>query len=162
MNDPNGDMAVDESAISGGCREWHRATLTSYKLFSNDDPSGSLAEYDRVTRDFLDEVNVVSIPEQEWSDYAYRNIEFRWKNKTYRVQAWDKCSKHDSDCRRNRNASAGNGWDGFVLDVEARTAQRLFGIRNAEEKLLEEVSFRACGSFDDQAIARRFGMKNNR
>jgi hypothetical protein len=149
---------AEEGLTVRGCGEWRTGTLTGYNNLSNDDNhTGSFNDYDHVTRDFLDHVNVVAIHEDDWGRGRYRNYELRVGSKTVRVQAWDLCSDRDDPaCSRNKTKYA---HPGYLFDMEARTARRLLGIGNAEDHLMQKVSFRVCDGFDPAPLARKYGLR---
>jgi hypothetical protein len=76
---------------------------------------------------------------------------------------WDACLNADcpdgtSCCSDNKKLFASPG---YLLDVETRTAKRLWNVDKAEDVLQDKIQYRVCGSFDPDAIASQYGAKRN-
>ena len=104
--------------------------------FDNTEP-GALNEW-YVTRAFVDAVNVAAVHSDDWDAYKYRTVEINFKNKVAEFQIWDYCADKDCDgcCSENR------GSNGFLLDLDSSAVLRIWGVKHAEEDLLESATWR--------------------
>jgi len=133
------------------------ATMTSYDNLSVDDSNpGCFQDYCGSTTTFLNAVPVVAIHEKDWTTSKYHYIEIQLSNGvTGTLQSWDLCADADCSgcCTTNAQAFGGN----FLVDVERRTLQRLFGITTWDQTF-QKVTVRVCSSFDPAPIALQYGL----
>jgi len=125
-----------------------------------DDPNaGSVMEFTELTDSFYDNVAIAAIDMSDWSSDQYFWIDVKYAGTIGRVGAWDACS--DADCPDQTNCCTNNKTEfaspGYLVDVETRTAKRLFDIDNAEDTLNVQIDYRLCGSFDPDTIASQYG-----
>ena len=120
-------------------------------------------EFTGLTAAFYDNVPIASIDMGDWARHRYRYIDVKYAGRTARVAAWDACA--DADCPDGTSCCTDNkqrfSKPGYLIDVEARTAKRLFNVDNAAQTLLDRVEYRVCERFDPDAIARRYGARRN-
>jgi hypothetical protein len=132
--------------------------MTSYDNLTGDDSNpGCFNDYCGTTPTFLDAVPVVAIHQNNWPLDKYHNIEIKRSNGVVGiVQSWDLCADADCNgcCTTNAKAFGGN----YLVDVERRTLQRLFGM-TAWDQTFEKVTVRICNSFDPVPIANKYGLK---
>jgi hypothetical protein len=158
---PAAPDADPDNGMNAGCSDWKVGTLTGYNN-SNlaDDPNaGSLMEFTGLTAPFYDHVNMAAIDYSDWSGDRYHWIDIRYNGTVGRVGSWDACRNEDCPdgtmcCTDNKQRFA---TPGYLLDVETRTAQRLFGVTDAENTLNDRIEYRICGAFDPDAIANPYG-----
>jgi len=128
---------------------------------SADDPNaGSVAEFSGLTDDFYNNVAIASIDSSDWPNDKYHWVDIRYNGQTGRVGTWDMCRNEDcpdgtSCCTDNKQRYASPG---YLLDIETRTAQRLFGIADAENTLSAQIEYRVCGAFEPDEIAEQYGV----
>lgn len=157
---PYGD-ATSESAIVSNCSSWETGTISGYNALSSDNSHrAAFEDYEKISREFLAHVPVVSIHKSDWEDDRYRNIQVRYKGTTATLQSWDLCLDADCDgcCSENKRRYAKPG---YLLDIESMTARRLFDVENAENNLLAKIEYRICNRFDPAPIARRYDAEKN-
>jgi hypothetical protein len=160
---PPGDD--DDAGPAQGCGAWQTGTLTGYNN-SNlaDDPNaGSVMEFTGLTDPFYDNVNIASIDMSDWPSDQYHWVDINYNGKVGRVGVWDACLNADcpdgtSCCSDNKKQYANPG---YLLDVETRTAKRLWGIAAGEDTLDDKIQYRICDSFDPDAIAAQYGAKRD-
>ena len=126
-----------------------------------DDPNaGSVMEFTGLTDAFYDNVPIAAIDSSDWDRDKYHWIDINYGGTVRRVGAWDAC--RNQDCPDGTNCCTDNkqryAQPGYLLDVETRTAKRLFGVDNAEDTLNDEIQYRVCGAFDPDAIANSYGV----
>ena len=149
------------SGTAAGGGEVRKTTLTAYNIMSDDNTGvGELNEW-IVGQKFVDNVNVVAIDGHDWPAYKYKILEITYKGKSGQFQVWDYCAdgdcpKSDQNCCTNNKNHNGNG---FLTDIDAAAAKRIFGVSNAEENLFDNATFRVVGQVDPNDIARKFGAK---
>jgi hypothetical protein len=143
------------------CGPWQIGTMTGYNNSDlGDDPNaGSVAEFTGLTDEFYDNVPIASIDSSDFPSDKYHFVDIKFKGTIGRVETWDECRNEDCPdgtdcCTQNKQEFA---QPGYLLDLETRTAQRLFGIKNAEDSLNTKIEYRICGSFDPDPIANQFG-----
>lgn len=135
---------------------WRPTTLSSYDVMSYDNTEpGALNEW-FVTQAFVDAVNVAAVHSDDWGAYKYHTVEILFRGKAAEFQVWDYCADKDCDgcCSENR------GSNGFLLDLDSGAVERIWGVRNAEEDLLESASWRVLPHktlTDPGAVAARYG-----
>jgi hypothetical protein len=153
--------SIDAATTSGACADWQVGTLTGYNNSSEDDDpnAGSLTEFTDLTEAFYNEVPIASVDSSDWPGDRYHFVDIRFGGRVGRVGVWDECRNEDcpdgTDCctdNKTRYASPG-----YLLDLETRTAKRLFGVDNAEDTLNDRIEYRICEEFDPDAIARKYG-----
>jgi hypothetical protein len=156
------DAGTDGGATAG-CGDWKVGTLTGYNNSSEDDDpnAGSLAEFTDITDAFYANVPIASVDSSDWRRDRYHFVDIRFLDKIGRVGVWDMCRNEDcpdgTDCctdNKERFASPG-----YLLDLETRTAERLFDVQNAEDTLNDRIEYRICGTFDPDDIADRYGAR---
>jgi len=150
--------AASPSSISN-CGPVIIATMTSYDNLSGDDSHpGCFNDYCGTTPAFLEAVPVVAIHQKNWALDKYHYIEItRSSNGAVGIaQSWDLCADTDCGgcCTTNAQAFGGN----YLVDVERRTLQRLFGL-STWDQTWEKVAVRVCNSFDPAPIASKYGLK---
>jgi hypothetical protein len=153
-------LAACSLQAQAACGAWHVATMSGYDNLdgADDQHPGCLEDYCGTTERFLSNVPVVSILQSDWHAHKYHNIEIEYKGHTGTVQSWDLCANADcgSDdkdcCTRNAALYGGN----FLLDVEKRTLQKIWGLNY--EHTLFKVNYRICDAFDPAPIAKRYGL----
>jgi hypothetical protein len=73
-------------------------------------------------------------------------------------QVWDYCA--DSDCKgcctKNQQGT------GFLLDIDSTAAQRVFGVKNAENSLYTKALFKKIGTVNPSDVCRMYGCKNSK
>jgi hypothetical protein len=170
----NTDLAVGKGAdLAGGsgadlagsgdsaCGDWKTGTISGYNNSDGaDDPNaGSLEDFTGLTAEFYANVPIASIDSSDWKHDSYHFVDIKYKGQIGRVQTWDLCL--NADCPDGTNCCTDNkqkyAKPGYLLDVETRTAKRLFGIKHAEDTLLDKIEYRVCGAFDPDPIAARYG-----
>jgi hypothetical protein len=132
--------------------------MTGYDNLSGDDLNpGCFFDYCGTTSAFLGAVPVVAIHQNNWSVDKYHYIQVQQSNGiVVTVQSWDLCADTDCGgcCTTNAKAFGGN----YLVDVERRTLERLFGI-TAWDQTFEKVTVRVCNSFDPAPVAAQYGLK---
>jgi hypothetical protein len=158
--DPDID-AGDPDPPDENCGAWSTGTLTGYNNSDlGDDPNaGSVVEFTGLTDAFYNEVNMAAIDQSDWGDEAYHYIDVKWNGKIGRIAVWDMCRNADCPdgtdcCTENKELFA---HPGYLVDVEQRTAKRLFGVDDAENTLQDQIQYRICGDFDPDMIAEQYG-----
>jgi hypothetical protein len=143
------------------CGPWQVGTMTGYNNSdTGDDPNaGSVAEFTGLTDEFYDNVPIASIDSSDFPRDKYHFVDINFNGAIGRVETWDECRNEDCPdgtdcCTQNKQEFA---QPGYLLDVETRTAARLFGIDGAENSLNTQIEYRICGSFDPDSIAQQFG-----
>jgi hypothetical protein len=163
--DDTGTPPPGDDASSEGCGAWAVGTLTGYNN-SNlaDDPNaGSVMEFTGLTDAFYDNVNIASVDMSDWASDKYHWVDIKYNGTIGRVGVWDACLNKDcpdgtSCCTDNKQLYAKPG---YLLDVETRTAKRLWGIAKAEDTLQDKIEYRICDSFDPDAVANKYGATRN-
>jgi hypothetical protein len=156
---PPGDD--DDSGSTADCGDWKVGTLTGYNNSdSADDPnSGSVMEFTGLTAAFYNNVPIASIDMSDWPHDQYKYVDIKYKGVIGRVEVWDACL--NSDCPDGTSCCSDNkklfSSPGYLLDVETRTAKRLWGVDKAEDVLQDKIEYRICGSFDPDKIADQYG-----
>jgi hypothetical protein len=158
------DMSMsggDDMSSSGACSAWQVGTLTGYNNsnFADDPNAGSVMEFTGLTDAFYNNVNIAAVDSSDWPTDKYHYVDIRYNGVIGRVGVWDACSNADCPdgtqcCTDNKKLFANPG---YLLDVETRTAQRLWGVMNAENVLQDKIDYRICESFDPDAIAAMYG-----
>ena len=160
--DPGPTPHPDAGPDGEGCSAWQTGTLTGYNNGNpDDDPhAGSLMEFTGLTDAFYANVAIAAVDFSDWDQDSYHWIEVNYNGTIARVGAWDACRNEDcpdgTDCctdNKTRYATPG-----YLVDVETRTAERLFGVFDAENTLNDEIQYRICDEFDPDAIANPFGV----
>jgi hypothetical protein len=159
-DDQQGTPDADLSDQS--CGEWKIGTLTGYNN-SNlaDDPNaGSVMEFTGLTEQFYNEVNMAAVDFSDWDGDKYHYVDVMWEGQIGRVGVWDACRNEDCPdgtqcCTNNKERFA---QPGYLVDIETRSAQRLFGISDAEDTLNDQIQYRVCGAFDPDQIANSYGV----
>lgn len=159
---PPGD---DDAAPDPSCSAWQVGTMTGYNN-SNlaDDPNaGSVMEYTGLTDAFYDNVPIASIDMSDWPTDKYHWVDINYNGKIGRVGVWDACLNSDcpdgtSCCSDNKKQYANPG---YLLDIETRTAKRLWGIAKGEDTLDDKITYRICDAFDPDAVAAQYGATKN-
>jgi hypothetical protein len=159
---PPGD---DDAGPAPGCGPWQTGTMTGYNN-SNlaDDPNaGSVMEFTGLTDAFYDNVPIASIDMSDWPSDQYHWVDINYNGKVGRVGVWDACLNADcpdgtSCCSDNKKQYANPG---YLLDVETRTAKRLWGIAKGEDTLDDKIQYRICDTFDPDAVAAQYGAKRD-
>jgi len=147
----------------GDCSDWQVGTLTGYdNSNSGDDPNaGSVMEFTGLTAVFYDNVDMAAVDFSDWGGDKYRWIDVNFNGTVGRVGAWDAC--RNEDCPDGRQCCTENkelfAQPGYLVDVEVRTARRLWGVQNGEDTLQDRIEYRLCGSFDPDEIADRYGVR---
>jgi hypothetical protein len=143
------------------CGPWQVGTMTGYNNSdSGDDPNaGSVAEFSDLTDEFYDNVPIASIDSSDFPHDKYRFVDIKFNGTIGRVETWDECRNEDCPdgtdcCTQNKHEFA---QPGYLLDLETRTAARLFGLNDAEDSLNTKIEYRICSSFDPDPIAQQFG-----
>jgi hypothetical protein len=165
-SDPPGDPPPTEHPDAGpggeGCSAWQTGTLTGYNNGDpGDDPNaGNLMEFTGLTDDFYANVEIAAVDFSDWEGDSYHWIEVDYNGTVGRVGAWDAC--RNEDCPDGTNCCTENkeryAQPGYLIDVETRTAARLWGVQDAEDTLNDEIQYRICDAFDPDAIANPFGV----
>ena len=160
--DPEIDAGTDDpDPPDDNCGAWNTGTMTGYNNSDlGDDPNaGSVVEFTGLTDEFYDEVPMAAIDSSDWDDEAYHYIDVKWNGQIGRVAVWDMCRNEDcpdgTDCCTNNKELFAQ--PGYLVDVEQRTARRLFGVDDAENTLQDEIEYRICGDFDPDEIAEQYG-----
>lgn len=149
-------FALVSSSLSSECSKWEIGTLSGYDNLSDDDKNpGKIAEWEGVTKEFLNDIPVVSIHLKDWELNKYHNINIKSNDVIYSVQSWDNCDDNDCDdcCTENAKKFGGN----FLLDVERRTLKKVFGIEEWDNTL-EKIQFQICETFDPLPIAEKYHL----
>ena len=155
---PSDDGGVPDQ----GCSGWQIGTLTGYdnSNFDDDPHAGSVMEFTGLTDDFYDHVDMAAIDFGDWDQHKYRWVDVRWNGAEARVGVWDACRNEDcpdgTDCCTNNKERFAQ--PGYLVDMETRTAARLFGVSDAESTLNDQIEYRVCGAFDPDAIANQYGV----
>jgi hypothetical protein len=166
-DDPDADVGPPEpdARIDTSCSDWRTGTLTGYNNSdSGDDPNaGNVMEFGGLNDDFYNHVDMAAVDLSDWGAGKYHWIDVQFNGHIGRVGVWDACLNDDCPdgtdcCTENRDRFA---QPGYLVDVETRTAQRLWGVQNAEDTLQDEIQLRVCGSFDPDAIADMYGAHRN-
>jgi hypothetical protein len=163
---PDEDLGERPDAGGGGdddsCGDWQTGTLTGYNNSdSGDDPnSGNLMEFTGLNAEFYANVDIAAVDFSDWDGDQYHWVDVRYNGTVGRVGVWDACRNEDCPdgtdcCTENKQRYA---TPGYLVDIETRTAQRLFGVFDAENTLNDEIEYRVCGSFDPDAIANPLGV----
>ncbi|HTJ42250.1 MAG TPA: hypothetical protein VL463_09170 [Kofleriaceae bacterium] len=143
------------------CGAWQVGTLTGYNN-SNlaDDPNaGSVMEFRGLTDPFYDHVDMAAVDMSDWDGDKYHWIDVDREGVIGRVGVWDACANDDCPdgqqcCTDNKQLFA---QPGYLVDVETRTAERLWGVSDGEDTLRDKIMYRVCGTFDPDAIAEMYG-----
>jgi hypothetical protein len=100
----------------------------------------------------------VAIHQKNWPLEKYHYIEItRSSNGAVGItQSWDLCA--DTDCNGCCTTNAQKFGGDYLVDVERRTLQRLFGM-SAWDQTFEKVTVRVCNSFDPAPIAIKYGLQ---
>jgi hypothetical protein len=158
--DPDPDPPPDDN-----CSGWKVGTLTGYNNSDeSDDPNaGNVMEFGGLTASFYNHVNMAAVDMSDWGDDSYHYVDVKFNGVVGRVSVWDACRNEDCPdgtdcCTANKRRFA---TPGYLVDVEARTAQRLWGVADAENTLQDRIEYRVCGSFDPDAIAEQYGAHRN-
>jgi hypothetical protein len=117
-------------------------------------------EFTGLTDEFYDNVAMAAIDFSDWDADQYRWVDISFGGTIGRVGAWDACRNEDCPdgtdcCTENKERFA---TPGYLLDVETRTAERLFGVSDAEDTLNDRIDYRICGRFDPDEIANSYGV----
>jgi hypothetical protein len=117
-----------------------KATLTGYNVMSSDNTSPGTLAVGKVSRNFVNNVNIVAVHSQLWSTYGSTQVDITYNGRTGRFVVLDMCA--DSDC--NGCCTANMNWsnNGFLLDVDSSAAQRVWGVSNAENTLKASATFK--------------------
>ena len=155
----------DSRPDDGSCTDWQVGTLTGYNNSdSGDDPnSGSVMEFTGLNEEFYANVDMAAIDFSDWGGDKYRWVDVDFQGTIGRVGVWDAC--RNEDCPDGRQCCTENkerfAQPGYLVDVETRTAQRLWGVFDAENTLNDRIEYRVCGSFDPDEIADRYGVRRS-
>jgi hypothetical protein len=151
----------DARPDDGTCGPWATGTLTGYNN-SNlaDDPNaGSVMEFRGLTDPFYDHVDMAAVDMSDWGGDSYHWVDVDFGGVVGRVGVWDACA--DADCPDGEQCCTNNkklfATPGYLVDVETRTAARLWGVQDAEDTLRDKIQFRVCGTFDPDVIAEMYG-----
>jgi hypothetical protein len=160
--DPQDPPDADLPPPSDDCSDWKVGTLTGYNNSDEgDDPnSGNLMEFTGLTAAFYANVAIASIDLSDWGSDKYHWVDINFNGVVRRVGTWDACRNADCPgggacCTENKERFA---TPGYLLDLETRTAKRLFGVQDAENTLQDRIEYRVCGEFDPDAIANPYGV----
>jgi hypothetical protein len=152
---------VPDAPPGDDCGDWVVGTLTGYNnRDSGDDPNaGSVMEFSGLGPDFYDHVDMAAVDMSDWGSDKYHWIDVNWNGQVRRVGVWDACRNEDCPdgnqcCTENKTRFA---TPGYLVDVESTTAQRLWGVADAENTLQDRIELRLCGRFDPDAIAEAHG-----
>ncbi len=157
-NSSRPDAGDDDVSCSG----WLVGTLTGYNNSDeNDDPnSGSVMEFTGLTAAFYANVEIAAVDFSDWDGDRYHWVDINYEGSIRRVGVWDACRNEDCPdgtdcCTDNKERFA---TPGYLLDLETRTAARLFGVSDAENTLNDRIEYRICGAFDPDEIANAYGV----
>jgi len=159
--DGGGNNDADANTSTAGCGDWQTGTLTGYNNSdSGDDPNaGSVMEFSGLNANFYAHVDMAAVDMSDWDHDQYHYVDVDFDGTIGRVQAWDACN--DADCPDGRMCCTENkrlfAQPGYLVDVETRTAARLWGVQDAEDTLRNEIRYRICDSFDPDPIAEKYG-----
>jgi hypothetical protein len=163
--DANVSHPEPDARVDPACSDWRTGTLTGYNNSDlGDDPNaGNVMEFGGLNDDFYNHVDMAAVDLSDWGSGQYHYLDVNYNGQVRRVQVWDACLNADCPdgtdcCTENKNLFANPG---YLVDVENRTAARLWGVQNAEDVLQEEIPVRVCGSFDPDAIADMYGAHRN-
>jgi len=169
VNHPQPDADVDhprpDASVDPACSDWRTGTLTGYNNSDEgDDPNaGNVMEFGGLNDDFYAHVDMAAVDLSDWGSGQYHFLDVNYNGQVRRVQVWDACLNADCPdgtdcCTENKNLFANPG---YLVDVENRTAARLWGVQNAEDVLQDEIQVRICGTFDPDEIADMYGAHRN-
>jgi len=156
----NGGCFAVQMPNDPGCGPWNTGTITGYNNSSSDDPNaGSVVDFTGLTDNFYNNVPIAAVDSSDWERDKYHWVEITFNGRTQRVGVWDECRNEDCPdgtdcCTKNKTMFASPG---YLLDLETRTASRLFGVSDAEDTLLAPIQYRVCEAFDPDPIAARYG-----
>lgn len=125
-------------------------TVTCYNIFSHDNTSpGALAEY-KVTPSLVDAIGVAAVAEEDWRAWKGKIVDVFFDGKSARFVVLDYCADADCDgcCTQNKHF----GGNGFLLDLDARTVSRVWGIQRPEDSLMKTASFCVVGSKTEREL----------
>jgi hypothetical protein len=160
-DEDTGNENDDGGPSNDDCSNWAVGTLTGYdnSNLADDPNAGSVMEYTNLNDAFYDHVPMAAVDMSDWSGDKYHWAEIKFKGKIGRVGIWDACN--NADCPDGTNCCTDNkkkfASPGYLLDVETRTATRLWGVSNAEDTLQDKIEYRICGAFDPDTIADQYG-----
>ena len=156
-----GPTGKADAAPSAGCGAWHVGTMSGYdnSNLADDPNAGSVMEFTGLTGPFYDSVPIAAVDMSDWAGDRYHWVDINYNGTIGRVAVWDACLNQDcpdgtSCCSDNKKKYA---TPGYLLDVETRTAKRLWGIARAEDTVDDAIEYRICQEFDPDPIAARYG-----
>jgi hypothetical protein len=143
------------------CGPWGAGTMTGHDNGnpSSDPGAANLAGFTGLTEAFYHDVAIAAVDSSDWNRDQYHWVDILYNGQIGRVGVWDMGA--GEDCPEGRESCAESttklSSPGYLLDLETRTAQRIFGVTSAENTLLEQIQYRVCGAFDPDAVAAQFG-----
>ena len=156
-----GPTGKADAAPRAGCGAWHVGTMSGYNNsdLADDPNAGSVMEFTGLTDPFYDSVPIAAVDMSDWASDRYHWVDIDYQGTIGRVAVWDACL--DKDCPDGTSCCSDNkkkyASPGYLLDVETRTAKRLWGIARAEDTVDDAIEYRICEEFDPDPIAARYG-----
>lgn len=134
-----------ESSESSADTVWNRAALTWYTSWP-EPGSEECEDYngctwagwfagleDQQTEEWVSEHNIIAIHEKDWNTYKLKTFRLRKGGYTIDAVVYDKCADSDCDGCCTKNA----GKIGFLIDIESYTCERLSGIKDGCDGVIE-------------------------
>ena len=152
----------DADLTDQSCGDWQTGTLTGYNNsnFADDPNAGDVMEFQGLNDAFYNGVDMAAVDFSDWDGDKYHYVDVNFNGVIGRVQVWDACRNEDcpdhTDCCTDNKTRFAQ--PGYLVDVETRTAARLWGVEAAEDTLNDEIQYRVCGAFDPDAIANSYGV----
>lgn len=143
---PESSSAIESTAAEPTVDTvWNKANLTWYiswpdpgseecVVYNGCEWAGYFAGLpDQQTEEWVSEHNIISIHEKDWGKYKLKTFRLRQNGRTIDATVYDKCA--DSDCEGCCTQNAGEL--GFLIDIESYTCERLSGIKDGCDGVIE-------------------------